>query len=80
MYERIGATSDINCEKFGIPFVYYFGSITDYYDVLIMTLLDENLEHKFDDCDEFTREYQLQVFISLVRQFKLRTVTPSASV
>lgn len=79
MYEKVGATSDIDCEKSGIPFIHYFGRVTHYYDVIIMTLLDDSIGEKFYHREkDFTKEYQLRLFIGLVRYFKSRTVTPSA--
>lgn len=70
MYEKIGATIDISCEKLGIPYIYYFGRITHYYDVIVMTLLDRNLDDEFEECNNhFSRETQLQIFLNLVRLF-----------
>lgn len=72
LYEKLAATYDINCEKYGIPYVYYFGRITHYYDVMVMTLLDRSVHLEFIDCCwRFTRETQLLIFINLVSFFKV---------
>lgn len=64
LYEKMNATMDKVCEKYGVPFIYHAGDFLDY-KTMVMTMLDRNVD-SLKDKFGFSRDTFLIILRDMV--------------